>query len=515
MPALKLSIESRKKNMKAQQNSNLHTGTIVRLVGPVIDIRFTDRKLPRLLTALTIPVQDKVITVEVLEHLDEETVRGVAMESAEGLQRDMIVYDTGAQIKVPVGQATLGRAFNILGETIDQEEPIPEDNERVGIHQPPPAYVEQRPSSELFITGLKVVDLLAPFVQGGKVGLLGGAGVGKTLLIMEMIHHTSAVHKGVSVFAGVGERTREGNDLYLQMQRTGVLNDAILVFGEMNEPPGARFRAVFTALTMAEHFRDEKHQDVLLFIDNVFRYIQAGGEVSALLGRMTSAVGYQPTLATEVGELEERIVSTKSGAITSIQAIYVPADDLTDPAPAATFSHLDATVVLSRQLASQGLYPAVDPLESGSRLLTPRIVGDRHYQIASRVRETLARYKELRDVIAILGMEELAEEDRKLVQRARKIQRFLTQPFVVAEQFTGRKGVFIPLDETLKGFEMILNGDMDDIAERFFYMTGTIEQVREAYNKSKAEPEETPEAERTEKAQPTTETSEKTQEAAA
>lgn len=460
-----------------------HTGKIISMIGPVIDVRFPDRKLPSLQTALTIPVDDRVITLEVLEHLNERTVRGVTMESAEGLRREMTVYDTGSQIQVPVGRATLGRAFNVLGETIDNGEPLPDDVEMKGIHQPPPAYVEQRPSSELFVTGLKVIDLLAPFVRGGKVGLLGGAGVGKTLLIMEMIRHTSAVHEGVSVFAGVGERTREGNDLYLQMQRSDVLNDAILVFGEMNEPPGARFRAVFTALTMAEHFRDTEKQDVLLFIDNVFRYIQAGGEVSALLGRMTSAVGYQPTLATEVGELEERIVSTKNGAITSIQAIYVPADDLTDPAPAATFSHLDATVVLSRQLASQGLYPAVDPLESGSRLLTPRIIGERHYKIASRVRETLARYKELRDVIAILGMEELAEEDRLLVQRARKIQRFLTQPFFVAETFTGRKGVYINIEETLRGFEMILDGKVDNIPERFFYMTGTIDQVISAHQK--------------------------------
>lgn len=480
--------------MNEKVQPNLHTGTIARLIGPVIDVRFPDRKLPRLQTALTIPVNNKVITVEVLEHIDERTVRGVAMESAEGLRRDMIVYDTGTQIMVPVGEATLGRAFNVLGETIDQGEPLPADVQKKGIHQSPPAYVDQRPTSDLFITGLKVIDLLAPFVRGGKVGLLGGAGVGKTLLIMEMIRHTSVEHQGVSVFAGVGERTREGNDLYLQMQQTDVLKDAILVFGEMNEPPGARFRAVFTALTMAEHFRDTKHQDVLLFIDNVFRYIQAGGEVSALLGRMTSAVGYQPTLATEVGELEERIVSTKDGAITSIQAIYVPADDLTDPAPAATFSHLDATVVLSRQLASQGLYPAVDPLESGSRLLTPRIVGSEHYQIASRVRETLARYKELRDVIAILGMEELAEEDRKLVSRARKIQRFLTQPFVVAEAFTGRKGIFVPIAETLRGFQMILDGDLDEIPERFFYMTGTIDQVTQAYEKSKQPPKPTPES---------------------
>ncbi len=469
--------------MNPVPKSNQHTGKIIRMIGPVIDVRFSDKKLPSLQTALTIPLDHRIITLEVLEHLDEQTVRGVTMESAEGLRRDAVAYDTGSQIQVPVGKTTLGRAFNVLGETIDNGGPIADDVERVGIHQPPPAYVEQRPSSELFVTGLKVIDLLAPFVRGGKVGLLGGAGVGKTLLIMEMIRHTSAEHEGVSVFAGVGERTREGNDLYLQMQRSKVLEDAILVFGEMNEPPGARFRAVFTALTMAEYFRDTEHQDVLLFIDNVFRYIQAGGEVSALLGRMTSAVGYQPTLATEVGELEERIVSTENGAITSIQAIYVPADDLTDPAPAATFSHLDATVVLSRQLASQGLYPAVDPLESGSRLLTPRIVGDRHYKIASRVRETLARYKELRDVIAILGMEELAEEDRLLVQRARKIQRFLTQPFFVAEAFTGREGVYINIDQTLQGFEMILDGKVDNIAERFFYMTGTIDQVKAAHQK--------------------------------
>ncbi|MDY6846327.1 MAG: F0F1 ATP synthase subunit beta [Chloroflexota bacterium] len=462
---------------------NQHTGKIIRMVGTVIDVRFPDRKLPSQQTALTIPLDDRIITLEVLEHLDEQTVRGVAMESAEGLSRDMLVYNTGSQIQAPVGQATLGRTFNVLGETIDNGEPLPDDIERKGIHQPPPAYVKQRPSSELFVTGLKVIDLLAPFVRGGKVGLLGGAGVGKTLLIMEMIRHTSAVHEGVSVFAGVGERTREGNDLYLQMKRSNVLQDAILVFGEMNEPPGARFRAAFTALTMAEHFRDTENQDVLLFIDNVFRYIQAGGEVSALLGRMTSAVGYQPTLATEVGELEERIVSTEKGAITSIQAIYVPADDLTDPAPASTFSHLDATVVLSRQLASQGLYPAVDPLESGSRLLTPRIVGQRHYKVASRVRETLARYKELRDVIAILGMEELAEEDRLLVQRARKIQRFLTQPFFVAEAFTGRKGVYIAIEDTLHGFEMILDGKVDNIPERFFYMTGSIDHVIKAYQK--------------------------------
>ncbi|MBN1876092.1 MAG: F0F1 ATP synthase subunit beta [Anaerolineae bacterium] len=453
-----------------------HAGAIVRIIGPVIDVRFVDRALPALHNALVVPVGEDTITIEVLEHLDGRTVRGVAMESAAGLRRHMKVHDTGCQIQVPVGKETLGRVFNVLGQPIDEGDPLA-DVRQQGIHQPPPAFVQQRPSSELFVTGMKVIDLLAPFVRGGKVGLLGGAGVGKTLLIMEMIRHTSAEHKGISVFAGVGERTREGNDLYLQMKAAGVLKDAVLVFGEMNEPPGARFRAPFTALTMAEYFRDEEKQDVLLFIDNVFRYIQAGGEVSALLGRMTSAVGYQPTLATEVGELEERIVSTLDGAITSIQAIYVPADDLTDPAPAATFSHLDATVVLSRQLASQGFYPAVDPLESGSRLLTPRIVGEEHYRVATQVRETLARYKELRDVIAILGMEELAEEDRLLVQRARKIQRFLTQPFFVAEAFTGRTGVFVSLEETVRGFRTILDGELDKVPERCFYMTGNIDRV--------------------------------------
>ncbi|MGC9399793.1 MAG: F0F1 ATP synthase subunit beta [Anaerolineae bacterium] len=464
----------------SRRDNHPHTGNIVRIVGPVIDVRFEDRNLPPLQHALNVSVGERTVTIEVLEHLDERTVRGVAMESAAGLRRRMEVHDTGAQIRVPVGPSTLGRVFNVLGQPIDEKGPL-EKVQLCGIHQPPPAFVQQRPSIQLFVTGMKVIDLLAPFVRGGKVGLLGGAGVGKTLLIMEMIRHTSAEHEGISVFAGVGERTREGNDLYLEMQEAGVLKDAVLVFGEMNEPPGARFRAPFTALTMAEYFRDEEQQDVLLFIDNVFRYIQAGGQVSALLGRMTSAVGYQPTLATEVGELEERIVSTPDGAITSIQAIYVPADDLTDPAPAATFSHLDATVVLARQLASQGFYPAVDPLESGSRLLTPRIVGTEHYRVATEVRETLARYKELRDVIAILGMEELAEEDRLLVQRARKVQRFLTQPFFVAEAFTGEPGVFVSLQETVRGFRMILSGGLDEVPERYFYMTGSIDQVLGAY----------------------------------
>ncbi|MDY7080669.1 MAG: F0F1 ATP synthase subunit beta [Chloroflexota bacterium] len=451
-------------------------GTIVRIIGPVIDVSFESDEIPALLNALTVRDSQHNVTIEVLQHLDRHTVRGVAMESTAGLRRYMTVEDTGVQIQTPVGQETLGRVFNVLGQPIDEGPPLGEV-EMQSIHQPAPPFVQQQPSTDIFVTGLKVIDLLAPYVRGGKVGLLGGAGVGKTLLIMEMIRHTSAEHQGVSVFAGVGERTREGNDLYLQMKRSGVLDDAVLVFGEMNEPPGARFRAALTALTMAEYFRDVEHKDVLLFIDNIFRYIQAGGEVSALLGRMTSAVGYQPTLATEVGSLEERIVSTSKAAITSVQAIYVPADDLTDPAPASTFAHLDATVVLSRQLASQGFYPAVDPLESNSRLLDPRIVGDEHYQVATHVREILTRYKELRDVIAILGIEELAEEDRLLVQRARKVQRFLTQPFFVAEEFTGQAGVFVPLEETVRDFKMIIDGEFDDIPERAFYMTGDINSV--------------------------------------
>jgi len=451
-------------------------GTIVRIIGPVVDISFAGEELPALLSALVVHNSKLSVTIEVLEHLDRHTVRGIAMEATAGLRRNMTVEDTGAQIQVPVGKETLGRVFNVLGQPID-EGPALGEVQMQSIHQPAPPFVQQEPSTEVFVTGLKVIDLLAPYVRGGKVGLLGGAGVGKTLLIMEMIRHTSAEHRGVSVFAGVGERTREGNELYLQMKRTGVLKDAVLVFGEMNEPPGARFRAAFTALTMAEYFRDVEHQDVLFFVDNIFRYIQAGGEVSALLGRLTSAVGYQPTLATEVGMLEERIVSTSKAAITSVQAIYVPADDLTDPAPASTFAHLDATVVLSRQLASQGFYPAVDPLESHSRLLDPRIVGEEHYGVATRVREILARYKELRDVIAILGIEELAEEDRLLVRRARKMQRFLTQPFFVAEEFTGQAGVFVPLEETVRGFKMIIDGELDDIPEQAFYMTGDINSV--------------------------------------
>jgi len=431
-----------------------------------------------ILNALAIKANRKNLIVEVHEHLDRETVRCIAMSSTAGLKRGMEVLDTGGPITVPVGPETLGRMFNVLGEPIDGLGPL-NGARRMPIHKPAPALPQQEPSTEIFVTGLKVIDLLVPYARGGKTGLLGGAGVGKTLFLMELIHHTSAQYKGISVFAGVGERIREGNELYLQMKRTGVIKDAILVFGQMNEPPGARFRVALTALTMAEYFRDEEGRDVLLFIDNIFRYVQAGSEVSALLGRLPSAVGYQPTLATELGELEERITSTTKGSITSVQAIYVPADDLTDPAPATTFAHLDATVVLSRQLASQGFYPAVDPLESSSRLLDPRIVGEEHYRIAIKVKEILARYKELRDVIAILGIEELAEEDKLLVKRARKIQRFLTQPFFTAEEFTGMPGRFVPLEETVRGFKMIVEGELDDVPEQAFYMAGTIDEVLE------------------------------------
>jgi len=454
----------------------MRTGKVERIIGPVVDVRFPDRDLPPLLNALVIETSQKRLVVEVAEHIDRETVRGVAMGPTTGFKRDLKAFDTGKPISVPVGPETLGRMFNILGEPIDGLGSL-DGVTRASIHKTAPALTRQEPSTEVFVTGLKVIDLVAPYARGGKVGLLGGAGVGKTLFLMELIRHTSAEHRGISVFAGVGERIREGNDLYLQMKRSGVLDDAILVFGQMNEPPGARFRAALTALTMAEYFRDEEGRNTLLFMDNVFRYVQAGAELSALLGRLPSAVGYQPTLATELGELEERITSTVGGSITSVQAVYVPADDFTDPAPATTFGHLDATVVLSRQLASQGFYPAVDPLGSSSRLLDPRIVGEEHYQVAIRVKEILARYKELQDVIAILGIEELAEEDKLLVQRARKIQRFLTQPFFVAEEFTGMPGRFVSREETVRGFRMIAEGEIDDVPERAFYMAGGIEEV--------------------------------------
>lgn len=454
----------------------MNEGKIARIVGPVLDICFPSGELPPILSALTIPTLRGERLVEVHEHVDQRTIRGIIMNSTAGLKRGMRVLDTGSQIAVPVGHSTRGRMFDALGQPIDGLGELG-DVTYVPIHRPPPAFTVQDPSIKVFVTGLKVIDLLAPYVRGGKIGLLGGAGVGKTFLIMELIRHTSTEHRGISVFAGVGERTREGNDLYLEMNRSGVIGDAVLVFGQMNEPPGARFRAVLSALTMAEYFRDVEGQDVLLFIANVFRYIQAGSEVSALLGRLPSAVGYQPTLASEMGELQERIVSTRRGAITSVQAIYVPADDLTDPAPAATFSHLDATIVLSRTLASQGFFPAVEPLESSSRILDPYFVGEEHYQVAMRVKEILSRYKELRDVIAILGVEELSEEDRLLVKRARKIQRFLTQPFFVGEEFTGIPGKFVPLEETIRGFKGIVEGKHDDLPDSAFYMTGTVDDA--------------------------------------
>jgi len=456
----------------------MRAGRIERIIGPVIDVWFPDEELPPILNALVIESGQKRLVVEVQEHTDRNTVRGIAMGSTAGFKRDMKVVDTGEGIAVPVGPKTLGRMFNTLGQPIDGLSPL-DGVRRVPIHKLAPTFTHQEPSTGILTTGLKVIDLLAPYPRGGKVGLLGGAGVGKTLFLMELIHHASAEHKAVSVFAGVGERIREGNELYLQMKRSGVLRNAILVFGQMNEPPGARFRAGLAALTMAEYFRDDEGRDVLLFMDNVFRYVQAGSEVSALLGRLPSAVGYQPTLATELGEMEERITSTAGGSITSVQAIYVPADDFTDPAPATTFSHLDATVVLSRQLARQGFYPAVDALESSSRLLDPRIVGEEHYEVAVKVKQILARYKELQDVIAILGIEELADEDKLLVQRARKMQRFLTQPFFVAEEFTGMPGRFVPLEETVRGFRMIIQGQLDDAPERAFYMAGNISEVLE------------------------------------
>jgi F-type H+/Na+-transporting ATPase subunit beta len=454
----------------------MNEGKITRIIGPIIDVRFSSGELPRVLSALMIksPQGDRIM--EVHAHLDQKTIRGIVMSATTGLTRGLDVMDTGQQISVPVGQGTRGRMFDALGRPIDGAGEL-EDVTLVPIHRPPPSFAEQDPSIEIFVTGLKVIDLLAPYVRGGKIGLLGGAGVGKTFLIMELIRHTSTEHQGISVFAGVGERTREGNELYLDMKRSGVLKDAVLIFGQMNEPPGARFRAALSALTQAEYFRDVEGQDVLLFIDNVFRYVQAGSEISALLGRLPSAVGYQPTLASEMGRLQERIVSTQRGAITSVQAIYVPADDLTDPAPAATFSHLDATIVLSRTLSSQGFYPAVEPLDSTSRILEATIVGQEHYRVAMRVKEILARYRELRDVIAILGVEELAEEDRLLVERARKLQRFLTQPFFVGEEFTGIPGKFVPLEETVRGFAEIIDGKHDDLPESAFYMAGSIDDV--------------------------------------
>lgn len=466
-------------------------GKVVQVIGPVVDIEFPLNELPSILNAVTINGKagdlEIKLTVEVMQHLGDNTTRCIAMSSTDGLTRGMEANDTGSPIRVPVGVETLGRVFNILGETVDHN-PAPVGNKEFWpIHRPAPKFDEQETATEILETGIKVVDLIAPYSRGGKVGLFGGAGVGKTVLIMELIHNIATQHGGYSVFAGVGERTREGNDLWSEMTESGVIDKTALVYGQMNEPPGARMRVALTGLTMAEYFRDVQGQDVLLFVDNIFRFIQAGSEVSALLGRMPSAVGYQPTLTTDVGALQERITSTKKGSITSVQAVYVPADDLTDPAPAATFAHLDATTVLSRQIAELGIYPAVDPLDSTSRIVDPHIIGDEHYQVARGVQAVLQKYKELQDIIAILGMEELSDDDKLIVARARKIQRFLSQPFFVAEVFTGSPGKYVPLKDTIQGFKEILEGKHDDIPEAAFYMAGSIDEVLAAARKMKGE----------------------------
>ena len=453
-----------------------NVGTIVQAIGPVLDIRFPNDAMPQLLNAIEIEHEGKKLVAEVAQHIGDDVVRCIAMSSTDGLQRGVPATDTGSPITVPVGEACLGRIFNLLGEPVDNG-PAPEAEERWPIHRPAPSYEEQESTTEILETGIKVVDLICPYAKGGKIGLFGGAGVGKTVLIMELINNVAKEHGGISVFTGVGERTREGNDLYNEMTESGVLNKTALVYGQMNEPPGARMRVALSGLTMAEYFRDQKHQDVLLFIDNIFRFTQAGSEVSALLGRMPSAVGYQPTLATEMGALQERITSTKQGSITSVQAVYVPADDLTDPAPATTYAHLDATTVLDRGIASLGIYPAVDPLESTSRILAPEIVGKEHYEVARDVQRILQRYKDLQDIIAIMGMDELSEEDKLTVSRARKIQRFLSQPFSVAEQFTGMQGKYVPIAETIRGFREIIDGKHDDIPESAFLYAGTIDEV--------------------------------------
>ena len=455
-------------------------GTVVQVMGPVLDIRFEEDQLPSLLNAIEVPNGDKTIIAEVAQHIGDNVVRCIAMSSTDGLQRGTEVTDTGAPISVPVGDECLGRVFNLLGQPIDNK-PDVATQERWPIHRPAPSYEEQQPATEILETGIKVIDLICPYAKGGKIGLFGGAGVGKTVLIQELIYNIATAHNGYSVFTGVGERTREGNDLYNEMTESGVINKTAMVFGQMNEPPGARMRVGLSGLTMAEYFRDVKHQDVLLFIDNIFRFTQAGSEVSALLGRMPSAVGYQPTLATEMGALQERITSTKDGSITSVQAVYVPADDLTDPAPATTFAHLDATTVLDRGIASLGIYPAVDPLDSTSRILSPEIVGKEHYETARAVQSILQRYKELQDIIAIMGMDELSDEDKLTVNRARKVQRFLSQPFHVAEQFTGYKGKYVPLKETIRSFKEIIEGKHDDIPESYFLFAGSIDEVVEKY----------------------------------
>ena len=451
-------------------------GRVVQVIGPVLDIRFPNGHLPNLLNAIEIEREEGKLVCEVAQQLGDDVVRCIAMSSTDGMVRGMEAVDTGAGIKVPVGPETLGRVFNLLGRAIDNK-PQPVTCEKWSIHRDPPAYDEQESTTEMLETGIKVVDLIAPYAKGGKIGLFGGAGVGKTVLLMELINTVATQHGGISVFAGVGERTREGNDLYNEMQESGVINKTALVYGQMNEPPGARMRVALSGLTMAEYFRDREGQDVLLIIDNIFRVTQAGSEVSALLGRMPSAVGYQPTLATEMGALQERITSTKKGSITSVQAVYVPADDLTDPAPATTFAHLDATTVLDRGIASLGIYPAVDPLESTSRILTPDVVGLEHYEVARETQRILQRYKELQDIIAIMGMDELSEEDKLTVSRARKIQRFLSQPFAVAEQFTGYEGKYVPVKETIRGFKEILEGRHDDLPESAFLFVGTIDEA--------------------------------------
>lgn len=464
--------------------SNLQEGKVIQVIGAVVDIAFpADQELPAVYNAIEIKDENGQVPVdivaEVMQHLGDGVVRCVAMSSTDGLTRGTKAVDTGAPISVPVGQGVLGRIFNVLGRTVDKVDEEVQAKEHWPIHRPAPKFEDQSPSTDILETGIKVVDLIAPYVKGGKIGLFGGAGVGKTVLIMELIHNVATEHGGYSIFSGVGERTREGNDLWNEMKESGVISKAALVYGQMNEPPGARMRVGLTGLTMAEYFRDKEHQDVLLFIDNIFRFVQAGSEVSALLGRMPSAVGYQPTLATDIGELQERITSTKEGSITSVQAVYVPADDLTDPAPAGVFTHLDATTVLSRAISELGIYPAVDPLDSTSRILDPLVIGQEHYDVARGVQEILQRYKELQDIIAILGMEELSDEDRLIVARARKIQRFLSQPFHVAEVFTGSPGKYVALADTIRGFKEILEGRHDDLPENAFYMVGTIEEAVE------------------------------------
>ncbi|MGH9276561.1 MAG: F0F1 ATP synthase subunit beta [Acidimicrobiales bacterium] len=470
-------------------------GRIVAIAGPVIDVEFPPDAMPEINTALQVTVelegtQDE-ITAEVAQHIGNSRVRAICMKPTDGLRRGTPVRNPGTPISVPVGPGVLGHVFNVIGETLDGDQVTEGIKDRWDIHRPPPAFPDLEPRSEMFETGIKVIDLLAPYVKGGKIGLFGGAGVGKTVIIQEMIRRVAEQHGGVSVFAGVGERTREGNDLWLEMQESGVIEKAALVYGQMDEPPGVRLRVALSALTMAEYFRDQEGQDVLLFVDNIFRFVQAGSEVSTLLGRMPSAVGYQPTLADEMGELQERITSTKGRSITSLQAVYVPADDYTDPAPFTTFTHLDATTELSRDIASRGIYPAVDPLASTSRILAPEVVGDRHYKVARRVQETLQRYKELQDIIAILGVDELSEDDKQIVQRARKIEKFLSQPFFVAETFTGVSGVFVSIDETVESFEQLVNGDLDDLPEQAFFNVGGVDSVREkAKTLSKEEREE-------------------------